>query len=111
MKTIAQNLTQTMTSTGPLLGAKFGDARAMASISKTAADWNTYWKTGSIKNSTAAEMRALQQGIEGGEITGTLAHELATMSEGRNWGRTYGWSAADKAVNLALKVSSKAFEL
>jgi hypothetical protein len=78
----ALNMTQTFLMTAPFLGSKFGDVKAMASMTKAAGQLSTYYKRGSYEGQTAAHMKMLDFLIKRGDVTESMAAELAGLASG-----------------------------
>ena len=103
----ALNMTQSIIMTTPFLGTKFGDARAMKAMTKANAQLSTFYKRGSYEGQTEAHMRMLDFLIKRGDITESMAAELAGLAAGNSLDSYFGfgeklqrgWLAfADKAM-------------
>lgn len=76
-----QNLSQTPLITLPFLGAKFGEVKATAALSRAMRSLSSYYKYGTYQNSNQFEYKALEYAIRTGRISETQAPELAGMSQ------------------------------
>jgi hypothetical protein len=97
------NMTQTFVATAPFLSTKFGDIKAFNALRKSAQDLSSYYRRGTYKAQTDAELRALGQAIEEGLITESMAAELAAITSGGPF--SFGGNALQRGW---LEFSSKA---
>lgn len=100
----ALNLSQIPIMTFPFLASKFGDLRSAAAIVNAGARISTLYKRGRLARETAADMRALSEGVKQGVITEAMAPELAAISDGgvlKSWG-------GDKLHELPITIMEKA---
>lgn len=107
----AQNLTQTLMTTYPFLAHQFGDAKAVAAIMKTGADFTTFYKKGTLAHATDFELRAIARGISDGIINEAMAPELAGFAEGRTLGIAFGGNEIQRYMQGFNELGAKMFEL
>lgn len=105
------NLTQLPLGTFPFLASKFGDAKAIAAMTRAGTKLSTFYKRGKYDGATDFEFRALSEGIKQGTVTEAMAPELAATAEGRNLGYGFGGNAAQKTWQKFQEYAGKMFEL
>lgn len=105
-----QNLTQTPMITFPFLAAKFGDAKATASILKAMAQVKNFRERGAYDGATEFEMKALGYGIKTGRVSETQAADLAGMAQGQSLLGTTG-NALQRGWTALMTGAPKMFEL
>jgi hypothetical protein len=86
----AQNLTQTLMTTYPFLANQFGDLKAVGALARVGADFQTFYKRGTLEKTTDVELRAIGRGVQDGLITEAMAPELAGYAENNTLGRWHG---------------------
>ena len=98
VKSAVTNLSQVPLVTYPYLGALFGDAKAVAEISKAYAQLNSIYRNPTKANSTltAADSAQLSLGIQQGFLDESFAQELAGIAEGGNLLKTQTGSRMHK---------------
>lgn len=106
----AQNLTQTLMTTLPFLAHQFGDVRAIAAIAKTGADFQTWYRKGTLEKHTDFELRAIGRGIQDGIINEAMAPELAGYAEGGTLGKGFGGNELERAITTFNQWGAKMFE-
>lgn len=105
------NITQTPLVTGPFLGSKFGDARAVKALSNAFRQLNTYYRKGSLAGMTEFDMRALSVGIKWGVVSETQASELASLGNGNGLLMGVGGNQAQQAMHWFQEKGALMFEL
>lgn len=106
----AQNLTQTLMTTLPFLAHQFGDVRAVAAITKTGLDFQTWYRKGTLEKHTDFELRAIGRGIQDGIINEAMAPELAGYAEGGTLGKGFGGNELERAITTFNQLGAKMFE-
>lgn len=107
----AQNLTQTLMTTYPFLAGQFGDIKAMGALMRTGGDFTSFYKTGTLKNSTEFELKALGRGIQDGLIKEAMAPELAGFAEGGNLRLGFGGNELQRGMQQFNEWGAKMFEM
>jgi hypothetical protein len=108
----ALNLTQTLVTTGPWLGAKFGDHRALPAILRAGTQLNNFYRKGSYGPDVQDfELKAIGEGIRDGTITEAMAPELAAVAEGRNLGVGFGGNTAQRALARVAEAGAFMFQM
>ncbi len=99
----AVNMSQVPMVSLPYLGAKFGDARAGAALTKAIANARNYYTKGNLGTMTADAARALNYAIQTGRLEQTLGAELASWAQGGNLGVGYGGSTISRTVHSMME--------
>ena len=92
-----QNLTQTMMTTHPFLGDKFGQLAATAALAKAGRGIENFYKKRTLEKHTNFAQKALFQGIQDGVIKETQATELAGYADGDILGLGFGGNKLQRA--------------
>lgn len=109
------NTTQIVVGSYPILGAGFGDVKAIAALSSAGASLSSYYKKGTLKHlasqpGAAFEMRAIEEAVREGIISEAMAAVLAALSEGNNLqGSVAGWK--NLAFMNVMSGAGKMFEM
>lgn len=93
------NLTQGAVTTYPLLGSKFGDARAIGAMGWATRQLSTFYKEEKLRDITDRQVKMLGVLSRDGYISEARAPELAAVSDGRNLLKGFGGNTAEKAMN------------
>jgi hypothetical protein len=102
----ALNASQLVLLTLPTLGARFGDAKAIAAMTRATRSLSTYYKRGSYEGQTNGEFVMLDYLIKQNLITESMAAELAGVAAGNSLDSYVG--VGDKAKRGWLWFADKA---
>ncbi len=86
------NMTQTLIMTWPQLGLRFGDVKASTALMKASADLTTYYKRGSYEGQSEGHFKMLDFLIKRGDVTESMAAELAGLAAGNALDSYMGFS-------------------
>lgn len=107
----AVNMSQVPMVSLPFLGAKFGDLRAGAALSKAIGNWSNYYKKGKIQQFSDFHSRAMDYAIRTGRLDQTVAAELASWSQGSNLGTGYGGNMFQRGTHTLMQKAMWMFEM
>lgn len=93
-----QNLTQTLLTSHPFLGAKFGRVSATAALVNATRGLENFYRKRTLERHTNFAQKALFQGMEEGVIKETQAVELAGYADGGLLGAGFGGNKVQRAI-------------
>ena len=92
------NLTQTLATSHPFLGAKFGRISATAALVNAARGVENFYRKRTLEKHTNFAQKALFQGMEEGVIKETQAVELAGWADGGLLGAGFGGNKVQRSI-------------
>jgi hypothetical protein len=107
----SQNLTQTILTSYPFLGSKFGDAQAMLALGRAGNNLQNFYSKARLQRPSNAAQKALQQGMADGIISETQAPELAGYADGNVLGLGFGGNAIQRNWTRFMETSMFMFEM
>lgn len=107
----AIQLTQTPMFTAPFLMSKFGDIKGLAAVTKAMLDRQTYYKRGTLADSTSEELQILHKLEELGITDESMASEFAGAAEGRNLRQGFGGTKSGQLLYGMSQASSFMFRM
>lgn len=110
MASATLNLTQIPLNTFPLLVDKFGSVKGSAALLRAMTQLSTFYRKGTLKGSTEADLRALAEAHDKGIISEQMAPEMAGRSEGANLLGRWGGNAAERTTQAYLAASGAMFD-
>jgi hypothetical protein len=106
-----QNLTQTLITTHPFLGAKFGKIAATRALFKAGTSLENFYKKRTLQAPTNFAQKAIFQGMQEGVIKETQAPELAGYADGTVLGKGFGGNKLQRAMVKFNEWGSFMFEM
>jgi hypothetical protein len=107
----ALNLSQMLVTTMPYLASRYGDVKATSAMTRAGADVSTYYRKGTLENTTDEELEAISEAVKSGIVTEAMAPEIAGVAEGRNIMGGFGGNEWERLIHGTAKLSAGMFQL